>query len=314
MALPAYSGGTAHSNAAPVAALLACVQKTLERAYGRVDRSALRHHLLTRCAAAGVTYVKALVTDIDADPAAAAATVHTSATPPITARLATLAGGAVSAKFLSFESGAPPVAAQTAYGVLARVRNYEDVYNPEAMLFMDYRRLHSGMWDNAGRALFGRSADARAATAPQHPNWNASYGTTGEAPSFLYAMPLGDGQVFLEETCLVARPTLPFSALKQRLERRCRAMGIEIEEVRSTGRAACTAHRPHHRTRLTSPDALCTFECCFEWEHRGCVCRLAWPPVAAACCSEGGMVVRRCWMKSFRISRSEVRCLGGTRR
>ena len=46
------------------------------------------------------------------------ATVHTSATPPISARLATLAGGAVSAKFLSFESGAPPVAAQTAYGRL----------------------------------------------------------------------------------------------------------------------------------------------------------------------------------------------------
>eukprot|EP00892_Ulva_mutabilis_P007592 jgi/Ulvmu1/5204/UM212_0003.1 len=114
-------------------------EKTLERAYGRVDRSALRHHLLSRCSAAGVTHAKALVTDIDADPHAAVAAVHTSATPPISARLATLAGGAVSAKFLSFESGAPPVAAQTA-----------------------------------------------------------------------------NGEVFLEETCLVARPTLPFSVLKQR--------------------------------------------------------------------------------------------------
>lgn len=65
-----------------------------------------------------------------------------------------------------------------------------------------------------------------------HPNWEGELGTTGEAPSFLYAMPLDDGTVFLEETCLVARPTLPFSALKRRLERRCAAMGIEIEEVR----------------------------------------------------------------------------------
>lgn len=220
------------------------MQKTLERAYGRVDRSALRHHLLSRCAAAGVTYVRALVTDIDADPAASVAAVHTSATPPISARLATLAGGAVSAKFLSFETGSPPVAAQTAYGILARVKNYEDVYDPEAMLFMDYRRLHSGMWDNSGRTLFGRNADGESATAPKHPNWSANFGTAGEAPSFLYAMPLGGGEVFLEETCLVARPTLPFTALKQRLERRCRAMGIEIEEVRithstrSTGAAA----------------------------------------------------------------------------
>eukprot|EP00892_Ulva_mutabilis_P011169 jgi/Ulvmu1/8424/UM043_0002.1 len=206
-------------------------EKTLERAYGRVDRSALRHHLLSRCSAAGVTHAKALVTDIDADPHAAVAAVHTSATPPISARLATLAGGAVSAKFLSFESGAPPVAAQTAYGIQARVRNYEDVYDPEAMLFMDYRRLHSGLWQNAGRILFGRGADGAAADSPKHPNWNASHGTAGEAPSFLYAMPLRNGEVFLEETCLVARPTLPFSVLKQRLERRCRAMGIEIVEV-----------------------------------------------------------------------------------
>lgn len=64
-----------------------------------------------------------------------------------------------------------------------------------------------------------------------HPNWEGELGTTGEAPSFLYAMPLSDGTVFLEETCLVARPTLPFSSLKRRLERRCAAMGIEIEEV-----------------------------------------------------------------------------------
>lgn len=212
------------------------MQKTLERAYGRVDRAALRDHLLTRCADSGVAYAAALVTDIDADPAAASATVHTSSTPPISARLATLAGGAVSAKFLEFESGAPPVAAQTAYGVCARVRNYEAAYDPEAMLFMDYRRTHSGLWDGTAQLL--RGAD-RGAGEIAHPNWKPDIGTTGEAPSFLYAMPLGNGEVFLEETCLVARPTLSFGALKRRLERRCAAMGIEIEEVCAT---SCTSH------------------------------------------------------------------------
>ena len=47
-------------------------------------------------------------------------------------------------------------------------------------------------------------------------------------PSFLYAMPLGGNRVFLEETCLVARPALPFATLKRRLERRCRALGITV--------------------------------------------------------------------------------------
>ena len=48
------------------------------------------------------------------------------------------------------------------------------------------------------------------------------WGTDRETPSFLYAMPLGGERVFLEETCLVARPALPFATLKRRLERRWR--------------------------------------------------------------------------------------------
>ena len=51
----------------------------------------------------------------------------------------TLAGGAVTAKFLKFEEDAPPVAAQTAYGITAVVEGYEEAYDPKAMLFMDYR-------------------------------------------------------------------------------------------------------------------------------------------------------------------------------
>jgi lycopene epsilon-cyclase len=34
--------------------------------------------------------------------------------------------------------------------------------------------------------------------------------------------------VFLEETCLVAKPALPFAVLKRRLERRLQAMGIQV--------------------------------------------------------------------------------------
>ena len=54
------------------------------------------------------------------------------------------------------------------------------------------------------------------------------WGTQREVPSFLYAMPVSDGCVFLEETCLVAKPPLPFSVLKRRLERRISAMGLKV--------------------------------------------------------------------------------------
>jgi lycopene epsilon-cyclase len=54
------------------------------------------------------------------------------------------------------------------------------------------------------------------------------WGTQGEVPSFLYAMPSKDGRMFLEETCLVAKPALPFATLKRRLHRRMAAMGIKV--------------------------------------------------------------------------------------
>ena len=53
-------------------------------------------------------------------------------------------------------------------------------------------------------------------------------GAFGEVPSFLYAMPLTPKRVFLEETCLVARPALPFAVLKRRLMRRLDALGIKV--------------------------------------------------------------------------------------
>jgi len=48
----------------------------------------------------------------------------------------------------------------------------------------------------------------------------------GETPTFLYAIPLGDGTVLLEETCLAAAPGLPIPELKARLRRRLLARGM----------------------------------------------------------------------------------------
>ena len=145
------------------------MQKRLSRAYGRVDRAALRHHLLSRCAAHGVAYVPALATAIDHPAAGRLCSVRCDGR-DVAARLVTLAGGAVSAKFLNFEAHAPPVAAQTAYGVTAVVEGYDDVYDADTMLFMDYRRTHSGMWDGTGAVL---SRNMRSGEV-NHPNWDGT--------------------------------------------------------------------------------------------------------------------------------------------
>jgi lycopene epsilon-cyclase len=195
------------------------------RAYGRVCRRRLRAELLARCAAAGVRFLAAEVTGVDASAAAAGGDTllaRAGGGAPLRARLAVLASGAAAGRFLRYERGAPGVAAQTAYGVEAEAPGYSAAYDAASMLFMDYRRHHSGLAPGtAGRVRAG-----------EHPNGGEGlWGAEGEAPSFLYAMPLGGDRVFLEETCLVARPPLPFAVLKRRLERRCAALGIVLKEV-----------------------------------------------------------------------------------
>ncbi|MBK6689315.1 MAG: lycopene cyclase family protein [Deltaproteobacteria bacterium] len=44
--------------------------------------------------------------------------------------------------------------------------------------------------------------------------------------SFLYALPFGPQQVFVEETSLVARPPVPMALLEARLERRLQVLGV----------------------------------------------------------------------------------------
>ena len=64
-------------------------------------------------------------------------------------RVVTLAAGAAAGKFLRYEENAPTVAAQTAYGIEATVEGYDERYDSASMLFMDFRRHHSGTWAGA---------------------------------------------------------------------------------------------------------------------------------------------------------------------
>ncbi len=73
-----------------------------------------------------------------------------------------------------------------------------------------------------------RGARGSRLRAGEHPaGGEGLWGTGREAPSFLYAMPVSGRRVFLEETCLVAKPAVPFATLKRRLHRRLAAMGLK---------------------------------------------------------------------------------------
>ena len=52
-----------------------------------------------------------------------------------------------------------------------------------------------------------------------------------EPPSFLYAMDLGDGSYFVEETSLACAPPVSFESLKTRLIARLSSKGIQIQEI-----------------------------------------------------------------------------------
>eukprot|EP00877_Chromochloris_zofingiensis_P005408 jgi/Chrzof1/14869/Cz09g18310.t1_LCYE[v5.2] len=200
-------------------------QVNVGRAYGRVCRRRLRQHLVDLCKSAGVQYLATEVTDIckSADNTTAYVTCSNGST--FTSRLVTLASGQAAGRFLQYEPEAPAVAAQTAYGIEAEVEGYDAAYGNDHMLFMDYRRHHTGLWDGGATKL----------NAGNHPNANDGlWGSSDEVPSFLYAMPLGGNRVFLEETCLVAKPALPFKVLQRRLERRMRSMGIKVTRIHET--------------------------------------------------------------------------------
>lgn len=66
----------------------------------------------------------------------------------------------------------------------------------------------------------------------------------GDPPTFLYAMDLGAGRWFVEETSLAARPALPLRTLRQRLEQRLAHRGVEATEIISTERCAFAMDAP----------------------------------------------------------------------
>jgi lycopene beta-cyclase len=101
---------------------------------------------------------------------------------------------------------------QIAYGCLVDVDesnspnlNQLGPYDKEAMTLFDYRTDHF--------------AD------------EASEIKGNKAPTFMYAMPIKDNQVFFEETSLVARPAMSFQECKDRCFKRLEHLGIKTTKI-----------------------------------------------------------------------------------
>jgi lycopene beta-cyclase len=77
-------------------------------------------------------------------------------------------------------------------------------------------------------------------------DWRAEHGETGW-PTFLYVVPLGRGEVLIEETSLARRPGLPLSTLRRRLHARLACHGIDPAEAVRTERVSFPVDHPRHQ-------------------------------------------------------------------
>ena len=170
------------------------------RDYGLFDKTRLQQFWLERCEAAGVQWIRGLAEElihgsgrsqVRYAPALAADVAL------IEARLVVDASGHKAVFVQRPELG--PVAGQAAYGVVGRFT--APPVQPGQFVLMDYRCDHL-------------SPEERS-----------------EPPTFLYAMDLGQGRFFVEETSLALAPPVPYATLKQRLERRLAHRGVAIEQV-----------------------------------------------------------------------------------
>ena len=110
--------------------------------------------------------------------------------------------------------GRPVRAAQTAVGVVVTAELAAPVLGADEALFMD---------------------------------WRQPAGAPGDWPTFLYAVPLGDGRVLLEETSLARRPGLELDVLAARLRTRLAGHGIAVPAGAAREVVSFPVDLPRHR-------------------------------------------------------------------
>ncbi len=163
--------------------------------YGLFDKVKLQEYWLNQCDAASVKWHRGLACQLEINNISSAVT--TSSGTVISARLVIDATGYEPVFLKAPKVG--PVAVQTCYGIVAQF-NKPPIQEGQFIL-MDYRCDHL-------------SSDERE-----------------EPPTFLYAMDMGNGRFFLEETSLGLAPPVSLEILKKRLDKRLGSKGIEITSL-----------------------------------------------------------------------------------
>ncbi|CAL6390590.1 unnamed protein product [Bathycoccus prasinos] len=173
--------------------------KFLDRAYAQVDRAKLKSKLIYRAMENKVEFgtqnVKSVKHDEDD-----VSEVTLSDGSVVFAKMVLDATGHAR-KLVDFEREFTP-GYQAAFGIVCDVESHP--FPLDTMLFMDWRDDHL---DDAYKSV------------------------NDILPTFLYAMPFSNTQVFLEETSLVARPGLEFDDLKVKLKQRLERLGVKVTRV-----------------------------------------------------------------------------------
>ncbi len=180
----------------------------LHREYGLLDRESLQTHWLTQGERYRAQWHRGKAAQIDH--LATHSQVVTAAGEILQARLVIDATGHDSA-FVKRQVN-PELAFQSAYGIVGRFSAPPTA--SQQMVLMDYRDDHL--------------------TPAQRQ----------EPPTFLYAMDLGDGVFFVEETCVAHHPAISMAVLSQRLHQRLRYRGIEVKEIHHIERCLFPMNQP----------------------------------------------------------------------
>ncbi len=163
--------------------------------YGLFDKRKLQNHWLDECEKSNVIWHRGKATDLCVG--TSKSTVTTNAGKTIQARLIIDATGYKPA-FLK-QNKSESIAVQTCYGVVGEF-NTPPVEDGQFVL-MDYRCDHLSIEER------------------------------NEPPTFLYAMDMGGGRYFLEETSLGLSPPLTLETLQNRLKQRLEKRGLVIKRL-----------------------------------------------------------------------------------
>ena len=165
------------------------------RDYGLFDKSKLQNYWIEQCNNASVKWHKGKATEFEVNNSFS--TVKTSEGKTIQARIIIDATGYEPVFLKSTYQG--PIAVQTCYGIVGEFS--EAPVEEGQFVLMDYRNEHLSNKEKT------------------------------EPPTFLYAMDMGKGKYFLEETSLGLYPPVSLDFLKKRLHRRLEDKGIQITKL-----------------------------------------------------------------------------------